>query len=59
MTDYEKIYAINQYMVDNVTYDFSNRGLWDAFLYKKGFVILSHIVPDCFLKKQELKVYTL
>lgn len=36
MTDYEKIYAINQYMVDNVTYDFSNRGLWDAFLYKKG-----------------------
>ena len=31
-----KIYAINQYMVDNVTYDFSNRGLWDAFYIKRG-----------------------
>ena len=34
MSDYEKILAVNKYMVENIKYDLSSKGIWDAFLKK-------------------------
>lgn len=36
MTDYEKVLAVNNYVIDNVETDISYPDAWDAFLYGKA-----------------------